>query len=67
MPGNALMRYTIPMRDDNGTPGTSAEDIALNGSVLSTVKNGGDEETRTPDPLLAKGCSPNRATSPCGG
>ena len=41
MPGNALMRYTIPMPDDSPIPGRNAEEMALNGSVLSTVKNGG--------------------------
>ena len=41
VPGNALMRYTIPMPEDSRIPGRNAEDMALNGSVLSTVKNGG--------------------------
>ena len=54
MPSDALMRYTIPMPDDSLIPGRNAEEMALNGSVLSTVKNGGAEGTRTPDPLLAK-------------
>ena len=36
MPGNALMRYTIPMPDDSRIPGRNAEDMALDGSVLST-------------------------------
>ena len=54
MPGDALMRYTVPMPDDSLIPGRAAEKVALNGSVLSTVKNGGAEGTRTPDFLLAK-------------
>ena len=37
MPGDALMRYTIPMPDDSPIPGRNAEEMALNGSVLSTV------------------------------
>ena len=41
MPGYALMRYTIPISDDNPIPGRNAEEMALNGSVLSTVKKGG--------------------------
>ena len=41
MPGNALMRYTVPMPDDSLIPGRNAEEMALNGSVLSTVQNGG--------------------------
>ena len=49
MPNNALMRYTIPMPDDSRIPGSNTEDMALNGSVLSTVKNGGRYWTRTSD------------------
>ena len=41
VPGDALMRYAIPMPEDSRTPGGNAEDMALNGSDLSTVKNGG--------------------------
>ena len=41
VPDNALMRYTIPMPEDSRIPGRNAEDMALDGSVLSTVKNGG--------------------------
>ena len=40
MPGKAVVRYTVPMPDDSRIPGGSAEDLALNGSVLSTVKSG---------------------------
>ena len=36
MPGNALIRYTIPITDSISKPGKNAEDMALNGSVLST-------------------------------
>ena len=49
MPGDALVRYTIPMPDDSPIPGRNAEEMALNGSVLSTVKNGGPAWTRTRD------------------
>ena len=45
MPGDALLRYTIPMPDDSPIPGRNAEEMALNGSVLSTVKNGGPTRT----------------------
>ena len=41
MPDNALLRYTIPMPQDGPIGGKDAEEMALNGSVLSTVKNGG--------------------------
>ena len=47
MPGDALVRYTIPMPDDSPIPGRNAEEMALNGSVLTTVKNGGPSGTRT--------------------
>ena len=49
MPGDALMRYTVPMPDDSLIPGRAAEKVALNGSVLSTVKNGGPSGIRTLD------------------
>ena len=45
MPGDALLRYTIPMPDDSPIPGRNAEEMVLNGSVLSTVKNGGPNLT----------------------
>ena len=45
VPGDALLRYTIPMPEDSRIPGRNAEDMALNGSVLSTVKNGGPAKT----------------------
>ena len=51
MPGDALLRYTIPMPDDSPIPGRNAEEMVLNGSVLSTVKNGGRYWTRTSDLL----------------
>ena len=40
MPGDALMRYTVPMPDDSLIPGRATEKVALNGSVLSTVHDG---------------------------
>ena len=36
MPGNAQIRYTIPMPHDSLIPGRKTEDIVLNGPVLST-------------------------------
>ena len=54
MPGNAVVRYTIPMPDDSPIPGRDAEEMALHAPVLSTVKFGGAEGIRTPDPLHAK-------------
>ena len=41
-PGDALLRYAIPMPDDDRIPGRNAEDVALDGSVLSTVHKVGE-------------------------
>ena len=49
VPGDALMRYTIPMPEDSRIPGGNTEKMALDGSVLSTVKNGGPGRIRTCD------------------
>ena len=48
-PGNAVVRYTIPMPEDSQIPGRVAEEVALHGPVLSTVKYGGPGWTRTND------------------
>ena len=39
--GLGLMGYTIPMPDDSPIPGRNAEGMALNGSALAFVRNGG--------------------------
>ncbi len=73
MPGDALMRYTIPMPDDSRIPGRNAEEMPLNGSVLSTVKIGGAGGTRTPclfnaiEALSQMSYSPSRAAGPTAG
>ena len=54
MPGDALMRYTVPMPDDSLIPGRATEKVALNGSVLSTVHDGGRYRTRTCDLLCVR-------------
>ena len=41
VPGNALIRYTVPCRTIGLIPGRNAEEMAPNGSVLSTAQNGG--------------------------
>ena len=46
MPGNAVVRYAIPMPDDSPIPGRDAEEMALHSPVLSTVKFGGAGGTR---------------------
>ncbi len=45
VPGDALLRYTVPMPDDSLIPGRSAERVALNGSVLPTLPDGGPKLT----------------------
>ena len=35
MPGDALLRYTVPMPDDSRVPARTAEGMALDASVLS--------------------------------
>ena len=45
VPGDALLRYTVPMPDDSLIPGRSAEKVALNGSVLPTLPDGGPKGT----------------------
>ena len=37
MPGNAVVRYTVPMPDDSFLAGRATEKVALDASVLSTV------------------------------
>ena len=44
-PGNAVVRYSIPMPDDSPIPGKDAEELALHSPVLSTVKYGGPRLT----------------------
>ncbi len=48
-PGNALVRYTIPMPQDSPIGGMDAEEVALHAPVLSTVKSGGPSGIRTLD------------------
>ena len=45
MPGDALLKYTVPMPDDSLIPGRAAEKVALNGSVLPTLPDGGPRRT----------------------
>ena len=44
-PGNAVVRYTIPMPYDSRLAGGDAEEIALQATVLSAVKYGGPDLT----------------------
>ena len=45
VPGDALMRYTVPMPDHSRVPGKATDKVALPDAVLSTVHDGGPEET----------------------
>ena len=45
MPGDALMRYAVPMPNDGPFAGRATEKMALDGSVLSTVHDGGPNKT----------------------
>ena len=45
MPGDALLKYTVPMPDDSLIPGRAAEKVALNGSILPTLPDGGPDKT----------------------
>ena len=47
MPGDALIRYTVPLPDDSFLAGRATEKMALDASVLSTVHVGPPVETRT--------------------
>ena len=61
VPGDALLRYTVPMPDDSLIPGRAAEKVALNGSVLSTLPEGGRPGTghrRPPIPRRSRSRSP---------
>ena len=51
-PGGALLRYTIPMPEDSLIEGRDSEEVALHGPVLSTVKSGGRDWTRTCAPFV---------------
>ena len=42
MPGQALLRYTVPMPDDSPIAGKVTERVALDGSAPATVYVGGD-------------------------
>ena len=47
IPGDALIRYTVPMPDDSFLAGRAAENVPLDASVLSTVHVGPPNWTRT--------------------
>ena len=46
-PGGALVRYTIPMPEDSPIGGRDSEEVYLDAPVLSTVKSGGPDWTKS--------------------
>ena len=52
MPGDALIRYTVPLPDDSFLAGRATEKMALDASVLSTVHVGPPQGTRTKAQVL---------------
>ena len=70
VPGDALLRYTVPMPDDSLIPGRAAEKVALNGSVLSTLPDGGPGCTvlslsqKSPRPCLRQNGATTGVTIP---
>ena len=71
MPGDALLRYTVPMPDDSLIPGRAAEKVALPAPVLSTMHDGGPKRavlrTRTKgrNGLCQKPCAAFLGQLPC--
>ena len=45
MPGDALVRYAVPMPDDSLIPGRATEKVVLPGPVPSTINDGGARGT----------------------
>ncbi|MYD49796.1 MAG: recombinase family protein [Chloroflexi bacterium] len=59
-PGGALVRYTIPMPEDSPIGGKDTEEMALHSPVLSSVKSGG------PDWTKSRTDADSRVTPSCG-
>ena len=56
MPGDALLRYTVPMPSDSLIPGKAIEKLALNDPVLVSVH-------RSPPLCMVDRTGPGTATS----
>ena len=57
IPGDALIRYTVPMPDDSFLAGRAAENVPLDASVLSTVHVGPPKGIRTGCLTVRRICS----------
>ena len=64
IPGDALIRYTVPMPDDSFLAGRATEKVSLDASVLSTVHVGPLGKTRTGDAVNRRGLQPGRVNLP---
>ena len=67
MPGDALIRYTVPLPDDSFLAGRATEKMALDASVLSTVHVGPLEKTRTSRRVYTRLAGWSRAVQQFGG
>ena len=63
IPGDALIRYTVPMPDDSFLAGRATEKVALDASVLSTVHVSPQRGTRTPSERQLNRQFPGSSTS----
>ena len=63
IPGDALIRYTVPMPDDSFLAGRATEKVPLDASVLSTVHFGPQRGTRTPSERQLNRQFPGSSTS----
>ncbi len=52
IPGDAVIRYTVPMPDDSFLAGRVAENVPLDDSVLSTVQVGPPSLEEFKNPLV---------------
>ena len=64
IPGDALIRYTVPMPDDSFLAGRATEKVALDASVLSTVHVSPPKRNRTKGVSCVRfACLPRGSTS----
>ena len=63
MPGDALLKYTVPMPSDSMIPGKAIEKLALNDPVLVSVHRSPPEKTRTGDAENRRGLQPGTGST----
>ena len=64
LPDNAVVRYTVPMPDDSLIPGKKAQEIPLNGSVVSSVKVSPPDLTKSRTFSLKRECCSTPPSQP---